>query len=547
MPPHAAQSALAVELRDIVKRFPGVLACDRACLQVTRGEIHAVVGENGAGKSTLLSLVAGLYRPDEGQMWIEGQRVLSMSPREAAARGIAMVHQHFSLVPTLRVVDNILLGQQRPWWLSSSVVADCAERIAALSQQHGLPIDPLRRVDALSVAEQQRVEIIKALYRDARILILDEPTAVLTPTEADQLRAALHALRVAGRTLIYVSHKLDEVFALADRITVLRKGRTVQSAVPIAATDASAVAAEIIGPQAVAATQTQKSAGAAPDAAAPAAGAQPVLSLQDVYAIGARGSDALCGLSLQIDRGEVYGIAGVSGNGQSELCDVLCGVRPLRAGSIQLNGHSVSQLSIAQRRARGLACVPEDRYAQGCAPSLSVVDNVLLTHLDAAELSACGRWLLSPAAIRRFVARVLAPLQLPDAMVRQNPAAGSLSGGTLQKLILARELAHHPTLLIAAYPCRGLDVGATQTVHHLLRQARDQGCAILVLSEQIEELLTLCDRVGALVRGRIAGEVALSDRAARPSAPLCTPSVALGRLGRLISGLSAVSPALEAP
>lgn len=545
--PHAD---LAVELRDIEKRFPGVLACDRASLQVARGEVHAVVGENGAGKSTLLSILGGLYAPDSGQILLDGRAVRLRSPRDAAAHGIAMVHQHFSLIPKLGVVENILLGQARPWWLSRRVYAELAERLAQLSAQHGLPVDPRRRVADLSVAEQQRVEILKALYRDARIVILDEPTAVLSPAEADQLRQVLCSLRAAGRTLIYVSHKLDEVFALADRVTVLRQGRSVRMAVPVAETDRGTIAAEILGERspdpAGAAGRPERSGAVHAAESPPDRPASPALRIVDLHAMGPLGSEALRGLSLQIAPGEIYGVAGVTGNGQRELCDVLCGLRPLRSGSVEMNGHSVASLSVSQRRKQGLAIIPEDRYAQGCAASLSVADNVLLTHSDRPDLvGRCGL-LLSAKMIRAFVRRVLSPLHLSASIVAQDPPAGSLSGGTLQKLILARELAHRPTLLLAAYPCRGLDIGAMQTVHRLLFEARDQGCAILVMSEQLDELVALCDRIGALVRGRIVGEVALTWSAATTAAPLCTPPDAMTRLGRLISGLTAQDPRPEA-
>jgi simple sugar transport system ATP-binding protein len=448
-----------------------------------------------------------------------------------------MVHQHFSLIGKLSVTDNILLGQRQLWRLSRRRRAQVAERIAALAEQHGLPCDPLARVADLSVAEQQRVEILKALYQDARLLLFDEPTAVLTPVEAEALRRALLALARAGCTIVYVSHKLDEVFALAERITVMRAGRTVLSAVPTAATTPAAIARQIVG-------DLVGDLGDGPlllAPAPPAAGEQkaklasaPALALTQVFATGAVGADALCGLSLRVQPGEIYGLAGVAGNGQSELCEVLVGLRRPRRGELQLFGQEAGRLSVAERRARGLAYIPADRYAQGCAPGLSLSDNLLLTHLDAAELRSSWPLLLSRAGVRRFVERVLAPLGLPAGLLSRNPAAGALSGGTLQKLILARELAHQPRILVAAYPCRGLDLGAMQTVHGLLRQARDSGCAVLLLSEQLDELTALCARIGALVRGRIVGEVTLGDGPAGLSRPQ-----AHRLLGDLISGLSA--------
>lgn len=522
----------AIAATDLVKRFPGVVACDGASLRVAAGEIHAVVGENGAGKSTLLSMLAGLYTPEQGQIALAGQPVTLSSPRVAAAHGIAMVHQHFSLVGKLCVTDNILLGTTRPWLLSHRRRQAVAERIADLARRHDLPCDPRARVADLSVAEQQRVEILKALYQDARLLLFDEPTAVLTPVEAAALRRALQALRQAGRTIVYVSHKLDEVFALANRITVMRGGRTIVVAVPTTDTSPAAIAQMIVGDRQ---TATEPDVPSPRTVAEPTSAARPkALELVGLEAASARGTDALRGLTLSVMPGEIYGLAGVAGNGQSELADVLCGLRRHQAGEIRFFGEAVGPLSIAARRARGLACIPEDRYAQGCAPGLSVGDNVLLTHLSATELRSRLPLLLSPPAIRAFVERVLAPLQLPPGLLDRNPAAGSLSGGTLQKLILARELAHKPRILLAAYPCRGLDLGATQTVHCLLRQARDAGCAVLLLSEQLDELLTLCDRIGALLRGRVVGEVNLTG-----GAPSVERAEAHRRLGNLISGLPA--------
>jgi len=515
--------------RGLVKRFPGVVACDHASLQVTAGEIHAVVGENGAGKSTLLSLLAGLYLPEEGEISLAGQPVRLSSPRVAAAHGIAMVHQHFALIGKLSVTDNLLLAERGPWLLSRRRRAELAARIASLAAQHGLPCHPAACVADLSVAEQQRVEILKALAQDARVLLFDEPTAVLTPVEAEALRRALLALRQAGRTIVYVSHKLDEVFALADRITVMRGGRTVLHAVPTNATTPAEVAREIIGPRAVGSELPTPPSPSAPPVTAAVA---PVLELVGLSAHGALGTEALCQLSISVRAGEIYGLAGVAGNGQSELAEVLCGLRAATSGEVRFSGEAVNGLSIAARRARGLSRIPEDRYAEGCAAALSLQENVLLTHLDAAELRSRLPGLLSPSKVQSFVRRALAPLHLPPSLLTHNPPAGALSGGTLQKLILARELAHKPRILLAAYPCRGLDLGATQTVHTLLRQARDSGCAVLLISEQLGELLALCDRVGALLRGRLVGELDLSAGTSSLDA-----EGAHRRLGNLISGL----------
>jgi simple sugar transport system ATP-binding protein len=480
----------AVRLSGIVKRFPGVLACDEAGLEVRAGEVHALLGENGAGKSTLMHVLAGLYQPEAGEVQIGGRTVRLRCPRDAIGHGVGMVHQHFMLVPTLTVAENLALGAARtPFVLRRGALeAD----VARLSREAGLPVDPGARVWQLSVGEQQRVEILKVLQRGARVIVLDEPSAVLAPPEVVELFAALRRLVAEGRSVILITHKLGEVAAVADRATILRRGRVVAAGLPVGDTPAEELSRHMIG----------RSVEPRPPRPSSPPGA-PVLEVRGLGADGDRGTPALRGVDFDVRGGEIYGVAGVSGNGQRELIEVLAGLRPSSGGRVRLDGVDRTGADAAALRRAGVAHIPDDRLAVGVAPHLSVAENLALT-----AGRALRGWLtrarLNDEAARRSAS---AGLDVPDLGL----AVGTLSGGNLQRVILARELASRPRLILAAQPTRGLDVGATEAVHRLLQEQRAAGAAVLVVSEDLDELLALADRVGVLYEGRLAGEQSAPD------------------------------------
>ena len=480
----------AVVLTGIVKRFPGVVACDGAALEVRAGEIHALLGENGAGKSTLMNVLAGLYQPDQGQIRLHGEAVRLRSPRDAIARGVGMVHQHFMLVPTLTVAENLALGLDAPRFALPRRALE--EHAARLAHEAGLLVDPSARVWQLSVGEQQRVEILKVLQRGARVLILDEPTAVLAPSEVQPLFQALRALAAAGRSVVLITHKLAEVHAVADRATVLCHGRVQAAGLDVASTSQAELARLMVGDL-----------GAPPQAGATRAAGKTVLEVHGLSAESDRGLPALRGLELQVRAGEIYGVAGVSGNGQRELIEVLAGLRPCTTGRVVLEGVDRTGASPATLRGAGVAHVPEDRLALGVAPRLSVAENLLLT-----TRRRTGWW-LPPARLEAEARERAAVTALP--LPPPSTPAGTLSGGNLQRVILARELADRPRLLLAAQPTRGLDVGAATAVHHLLRAQADAGAAVVLVSEDLDEVLALADRVGVLYDGRMVGEQASPD------------------------------------
>jgi simple sugar transport system ATP-binding protein len=483
----------AAELRGVTVRFPGVLANDQVDLTVRAGEVHALLGENGAGKSTLMNVLAGLYRPHAGEVRLWGAPAALRSPREAAARGVGMVHQHFMLVPTLTVAENVLLGLSRPrFWLCPRAAR---RRVADWAAQHGLALDPAARVAELSVGEQQRVEILKVLARGARLLILDEPTAVLAPGEVGALFATLRGLAAAGRAVVLISHKLDEVAQVADRATVLRSGRVVVSGLDARAASPSDLARWMVGHEV--GGQVERP---------PVAPGAPRLEVDGLWVEGDRGSPALRGVSFAVRAGEIVGVAGVAGNGQRELAEALTGLRRPTAGGLRVDGVERTGAGPREMLAAGVAHVPEDRAATGSAPRLSLAENLLLTsyrsvrgRLDATRLRALARQRAARSG-----------LELP---ALEGPAA-ALSGGNLQRLILARELAVSPRVLVAVHPTRGLDVGATRAVHELLARQRAAGVATLLISGDLEEVLALSDRVLVLYAGRVAGvlEAVRADR-----------------------------------
>ncbi len=486
-PETTSQRPLAVEMRGIVKRFPGVIANDHVNFQVRWGEIHALLGENGAGKSTLMSILSGLYQPDEGEIWIDGHRVAFHSPHDAIAAGIGMVHQHFMLVESHTVAENVMLGLREAGFILHP------ERIEAevrrIGEQYGLPVDPSARVWQLSVGEQQRVEIIKMLYRGAKILILDEPTAVLTPQEVEQLFQTLRDMVARGETIIFISHKLDEVLSIADRITVLRDGKNVAT-VNAADVTKNELAQLMVGREIL--FQVQKT---------PATPGEPRLILRDVVARNDRGLIALDHVSLTVRAGEIVGIAGVAGNGQTELAEVIYGMRPVEAGTIEIGGCDVTNAHPLVAIEAGVAYVPEDRRGMGSAPNHSVAENLAL---KAYRRPPIGRGFFIDRARMQTLARdLVARFQIATPSV--DTPVRKLSGGNLQKVILAREISGQPKVIIAAYPSRGLDIGATETVHRILLQARDNGTAILLISEDLDEIFSLADTIAVLYEGRVMG------------------------------------------
>jgi general nucleoside transport system ATP-binding protein len=483
----------AGSLEGITKRFPGVVANEDVHFEAAAGEVHALLGENGAGKTTLSNVLTGLYRPDEGEIEIFGERMRFEAPRDAIAAGISMVHQHFRLVTPFTVAENIVLGDQRAEGRSFVVHPRAIERrVSELGERYGLEVDPRARIWQLSVGEQQRVEILKALYRDARILIMDEPTAVLTPQEAERLFQTLRAMADEGRTVIFISHKLHEVLAVASRVTVLRGGRNVAT-VPAAGATPRSLASLMVGREIAEAHRVGK--------------VRPpgdvVVELVDVSVAGDRGGLAVSGVSLEVRAGEIVGVAGVAGNGQRELAEAVTGLRGLVRGVVRVDGRRLDSGDPRAAIAAGVAYVPEDRLGTGLAPSLSIAQNVALKRYRGAPVSR-GPIIF----LRRMRELALSLIKRYDVKAPgPDTPARNLSGGNLQKLVLGREFEGEPHVLIAAQPTRGLDVGAIESVHGYLRDASSRGVAVLMVSEDLDELMALSDRIVVMYEGEIAGEV----------------------------------------
>jgi ABC-type uncharacterized transport system ATPase subunit len=476
----------AIELRGIVKRFPGVVANDGVNLRVMPGTIHAIVGENGAGKSTLMKTLYGAHRPDEGEIILNGETVTFKSPRDAIARGIGMVFQHFMLADNLTVWENIVLGDEP----GSKLKLDrtlARTTLRDLSATYGLRVDPDEYVSELGVGDKQRVEILKVLYRGARIVILDEPTAVLVPQEVDELFASLRSLTAQGVTIIFISHKLDEVRAVADAITVVRAGKTVGEVLPF---DVSArqLAEMMVGrdlPR--------------PEPRADAPLEAMAMRLDDVTVAGPGEAPALDHVSIDLHKGEVVGIAGVEGNGQTELLDAIMALRTLDSGTIELSGKAINALDTHDRRDAGIGYIPEDRHKDGVVLSAPLWENVMLGHQGRRPFSVHG-W-IDRVATKTRTRQIIKDFDVrtPSADV----AAIALSGGNQQKLIVGREMTSHPTVLIAAHPTRGVDVGAQSAIWDNIRAARTDGLAVLLISADLEELLALSDTLLVMLRGRI--------------------------------------------
>jgi len=483
-----------LRLEAITKTFPGVLACDRVSLGVQPGECLALVGENGAGKSTLMNLLIGLYQPDGGRITLEGAEVRFRTPADSAARGIGMVHQHFMLVPSMTVAENVALG------LGAQAVERSRSRnfdlnrvrakIAEVSDKYGLPVSVDTPVWQLSVGEQQRVELVKTLCLGARYLILDEPTSALTPQETEDLLSLL--LRVKSNlALIFISHKLAEVKALADRVAILRYGKVVYEG-PEGERSSSELAALMTG-KAVILPRNEDD---------PPSG-EPLLVLKDLTVRGDKGHEALKSLNLELRPGEILGLAGVAGNGQKELADVLAGLRTSESGTIHLGELDLTLLDPKQIIEAGLGYIPEDRHHEGIVPGFSIRENLILKDVHKKPFSRRG--FLRGKSIQGNAENLRARFDIRSAGV--HVAAGGLSGGNIQKVILARELARNPRVLVAVYPTRGLDLGAIEFIHHRLLELKRSGAAILLISEELDELMNLCDRIAVICGGRVVDTV----------------------------------------
>jgi general nucleoside transport system ATP-binding protein len=486
-----------VVLEGITKRFPGVVANDDVSLELRPGEVHALIGENGAGKSTLMRILYGMYPSDSGRIVIRGEEVRIRSPRDAIARGIGMVHQHFVLVDPFTVAENVILGDEGGAVLQPE---ESERKVKALADTYGFQIDPHATVEDLSVGEEQRVEILKALYRGVEILILDEPTAVLTPSETSDLFENLRRLRADGKSIVFISHKLDEVLEIADRITVLRRGVVVGETTP-ALTSKAKLAEMMVGrPVLFRLEKPEVEIG------------EPVLRLEGLT--GGR----LRELSLDVRAGEIVGVAGVEGNGQRDLADVVMGLRPVEAGRILLDGEDLASRSTAEIRNAGVGFVPEDRHEQGLVLGMTLWENLVLGRQDDPPFVKYG--VLSLRRIKDLARKLV---RLFDVRARSiDVTAGALSGGNQQKLILARELETDPKLLLAAQPTRGLDVGAIEFVWSQILEQKAAGRAILLISAELDEIYALSDRILTLYEGTITGEYP-------PSAP--AEDVGRGMLG----------------
>jgi general nucleoside transport system ATP-binding protein len=478
-----------LELKGITKRFPGVVANDHVDFELTSGEVHALLGENGAGKSTLMNILYGLYHPDEGEIRLRGKSVRIHSPREAIDLGIGMVHQHFMLIPVMTVAENIVLHAE-PHTGPFIDIDEAEERVQEISKQFGLAVRPEARVESISVGMQQRVEILKALYRGAEILILDEPTAVLTPQEAQELFEILESLKAEGKSIIFISHKLNEVLEVAERITVLRRGKTIET-VPRQGATEEGLARLMVGREVL--LRVDKT---------PAEPKETLLEVDDLHVLDERGLETVRGVSFEVHGGEIVGLAGVDGNGQSELIDAITGLRKAQSGRILVAGKEVTSAAARECLDAGVGHIPEDRQIRGLVLDFSLAENLAL-HDYRHEPDSRWGWLFP----RRMVARAKKLLMEFD--VRgggPQTLAASLSGGNQQKVVVAREVARNPRVLVAAQPTRGLDVGAIEFVHRRLVEERDENRAILLVSFELEEILSLSDRILVIYEGEIVAE-----------------------------------------
>jgi ABC-type uncharacterized transport system ATPase subunit len=485
-----AEAPTALELKGITKRFPGVVANDGIDFDLRRGEVHALLGENGAGKSTLMNVLYGLYHPDEGEILVNGETVLMSSPREAISRGIGMVHQHFMLIPVMTVAENIVLAVEPR---RDGILLDygaARRQVSELAETFGFAIDPDARIQDITVGQQQRVEILKALFRRADILILDEPTGVLTPQEAGELFGILRTLTREGLSIIFITHKLNEVLEIADRITVLRRGKLIET-LPAAGATEESLARLMVGREVL--FRVEK--------AAPEPG-KTLLEVEGLHVRDDRGIAKVKNVSFQVSGGEIVAVAGVDGNGQSELIDAITGLRKIDAGRVELSGIDVTKDSVREHFDEGVGHIPEDRQHRGLVLDFSIAENIALHDFRKAPTSRLG-WLYPKRLIER-ARRLIKEFDVRGGGPQTH--ANALSGGNQQKVILAREIDRDPTVLIAAQPTRGLDVGAIEFVHRRLVEERDEGRGVLLVSLELDEVLSLADRILVIYEGEIVGE-----------------------------------------
>jgi simple sugar transport system ATP-binding protein len=478
-----------LEMQGIRKEFPGVVANDGVSFDVRRGEVHALLGENGAGKSTLMNILYGLYKPDGGEIKVNGKPVSFSSAREAIHAGIGMVHQHFMLIPVMTVAENIVLGIEPHKGLRLDE-SGAEKRVGELSEQFGLVVEPHALVSDITVGQEQRVEILKALYRGADLLILDEPTAVLTPQEAGELFEIIRSLQKDGKSIIFITHKLNEVLEIADRITVLRRGKTIETVPREGATEES-LARAMVGREVLLRVEKQ-----------PAHVGEALLEVRDLHVLDDRAIEKVRGVSFDVRAGEIVGVAGVDGNGQTELIDAITGLQRIESGTVTIGGHELTHATARAALDLGIGHIPEDRQRRGLVLEFTIAENIELHDYAKPPIARLG-WLFPS----RMVAR--AKTLIRDFDVRGGgpfTRAGGLSGGNQQKVVAAREIARDPKVLIAAQPTRGLDVGAIEYLHRRLVSERDEGRAILLVSLELEEILSLSDRILVVYEGQIVGE-----------------------------------------
>jgi general nucleoside transport system ATP-binding protein len=481
-----------LELRGITKQFPGVLANDHIDFDLRRGEVHALLGENGAGKSTLMSILYGLYTADTGEILMNGKPVTISSPKDAITLGIGMVHQHFMLIPVMTVTENIVLANEP---VHAGVLLDenaAEQRVEEVARTFNFAVDPHARVESITVGQQQRVEIMKALYRNADIVILDEPTAVLTPQEAQELFEILRTLTREGISIIFITHKLNEVLDIADRITVLRRGKNVET-IPREGATEDGLARAMVGREVL--LRVEKP---------PANPGEVLLRVEDLQVRDDRGLEAVRGVSFDVRAGEIVGIAGVDGNGQSELIDALTGLRSVASGSITVRGQDLTRATARETLDAGIGHIPEDRHRRGLVLDFNLAENLVLHDYGKQPFSRLG-W-INPRGWFRWAAGLLREFDVRGG--GPTTRGGSLSGGNQQKVVIAREVSRDPSVLIAAQPTRGLDVGAIEFVWKQILEQKAQGRAVLLISAELDEIYALSDRIVTLYEGRITGEFA---------------------------------------
>ncbi|MBM7855912.1 simple sugar transport system ATP-binding protein [Desulfohalotomaculum tongense] len=490
------QEKTLIEMVNITKRFPGVVANDCVNFDVRAGEVHALLGENGSGKSTLMSILSGLYKPNDGRIFVDGQEVVFKNPRDAIEAGIGMVHQHFKLVDTFTVAENVVLGSKK---LGFFLRMDNVEKkLARLSESYGLGVNPSAKVWQLSVGERQRVEIVKMLYRGSRVLILDEPTAVLTPQEARELFATLKKMTARGHAVILITHKMQEVMEVADRVTVLRRGKSVATINRSEVTPRD-LANLMMGQDFVGGVKREKG-----------NIGRTVLEMTGVNAEGEGHRPSLNNISLSIASGEIMGIVGVAGNGRRELAEVIVGMRKISSGRIRVDGKDTANKSPRELIDMGVSYIPDDRLGTGLVPSLDAVDNLIMKSY---KKPALGKGLFINLGRARAYAEKLVD-EFGVKLTSIHAPVSLLSGGNQQRLLLARELAENPRLVVAVFPSRGLDIAAAEAVHKLLLEQASRGAAVMLISEDLDEIFKLCHRVGVLYKGCLMGDIPIEEASA---------------------------------